>query len=83
LILGLGAYLAIQKEISPGAMIAGSILLGRALAPLDLLIGSWKGFVGARDAYERLEKLLKAAPCARRRCRSLRPPDKYVWKMLR
>jgi len=60
LILGLGAYLAIQKEISPGAMIAGSMLLGRALAPLDLLIGSWKGFIGARDAYERLEKLLKA-----------------------
>ena len=62
LILGLGAYLAIQKEISPGAMIAGSMLLGRALAPLDLLIGSWKGFVGARDAYDRLKKLLEAAP---------------------
>lgn len=62
LILGLGAYLAIEKEISPGAMIAGSMLLGRALAPLDYLIGSWKGFVGARDAYERLEKLLKAIP---------------------
>ena len=62
LILGLGAYLAIEKEISPGAMIAGSMLLGRALAPLDLLIGTWKGFVGARDSYDRLEKLLKAAP---------------------
>jgi ATP-binding cassette subfamily C protein EexD len=62
LILGLGAYLAIEKEISPGAMIAGSMLLGRALAPLDLLIGSWKGFIGARDAYERMEKLLKASP---------------------
>lgn len=62
LILALGAYLAIEKEISPGAMIAGSLLLGRALAPLDMLIGSWKGFVGARDAYSRLEKLLKAVP---------------------
>ena len=62
LILGLGAYLAIGKEISPGAMIAGSMLLGRALAPLDLLIGSWKGFIGARDAYGRLEKLLNAVP---------------------
>lgn len=62
LILGLGAYLALEKEISPGAMIAGSMLLGRALAPMDLLIGSWKGFVGARDAYERLQKLLKAVP---------------------
>lgn len=62
LILGLGAYLAIDRQISPGAMIAGSMLLGRALAPLDLLIGSWKGFVSARDAYARLEQLLKAAP---------------------
>lgn len=62
LILALGAYLAIEKEISPGAMIAGSLLLGRALAPLDILIGSWKGFVGARDAYSRLEKLLTAIP---------------------
>jgi ATP-binding cassette subfamily C protein EexD len=66
LILGLGAYLAIHKEISPGAMIAGSLLLGRALAPLDLLIGSWKGFVGARDAYERLEKLLASVPLTQR-----------------
>ena len=62
LILGLGAYLSINKEISPGSMIAGSILLGRALAPLDLLIGSWKGFVAARDAYDRVEKLLTAMP---------------------
>lgn len=65
LILGLGAYLAIAKEISPGAMIAGSMLLGRALAPLDYLIGSWKGFVGARDSYERLEGLMKAVPVKR------------------
>lgn len=62
LILGLGAYLAIEKEISPGAMIAGSMLLGRALAPLDLLIGTWKGFVGARDAYGRLNRLLEFSP---------------------
>ena len=62
LILGLGAYLAIQKELSPGAMVAGSMLLGRALAPLDYLIGSWKGFVGARDSYDRLQHLLKAVP---------------------
>jgi ATP-binding cassette subfamily C protein EexD len=47
-------------------MIAGSLLLGRALAPLDLLIGSWKGFVGARDAYERLEKLLASVPLTQR-----------------
>ncbi|GLK90817.1 type I secretion system permease/ATPase [Pseudomonas turukhanskensis] len=59
LILGVGAYLAINHEISPGLMIAGSILLGRALAPIDQLIGSWKGFVGARSQYARLHELLE------------------------
>lgn len=58
LILGLGAYLAIQQEISPGLMIAGSLLLGRALAPIDLMIGTWKGFVAARGQYGRLNKVL-------------------------
>ena len=58
LILGLGAYLAIMQEITPGMVIAGSILLGRALAPLDLMIGSWKGFASARSAYGRLNDLL-------------------------
>lgn len=62
LVLGLGAYLAIRKEISAGAVIAGSILLGRALAPLDLMVGSWRGFLAARDAYQRLDKLLAEAP---------------------
>lgn len=59
LMLGLGAYLAIAQEISPGMVIAGSILMGRALAPLDLMIGSWKGFSGARSSYERLQDLLR------------------------
>lgn len=59
LVLGLGAYLAIQHEISPGLMIAGSILLGRALAPIDQLIGVWKGFLGARTQYARLHELLE------------------------
>lgn len=58
LILGLGAYLAIKQEINPGLMIAGSILLGRALAPIDLMIGTWKGFVAARGQYGRLQKVL-------------------------
>ncbi|VVN65631.1 type I secretion system permease/ATPase [Pseudomonas fluorescens] len=59
LVLGLGAYLAIQHEISSGLMIAGSILLGRALAPIDQLIGAWKGFIGARSQYGRLHELLE------------------------
>lgn len=58
LILGLGAYLAIEQEITPGLMIAGSILLGRALAPIDQMIGAWKGFSAARGQYARLDELL-------------------------
>jgi len=62
LMLGLGAYLVIQMELSPGMMIAGSIIMGRALAPLDMLIGSWKGFSEARSAYGRLQNLLSSIP---------------------
>ncbi len=62
LILGLGAYLAIRREISAGGVIAGSILLGRALAPLDQMIGTWRGFVSARESYNRLDQLLQASP---------------------
>ena len=50
LILGLGALLVLEGEMSPGMMIAGSILMGRALAPIDQMIGGWKGFVSARGA---------------------------------
>lgn len=62
LILGIGAYLAINNEITPGLMIAGSILLGRALAPIDQMIGAWKGFVGARGQYQRLSDILSKVP---------------------
>lgn len=58
LVLGLGAYLAVQQEISPGLMIAGSILLGRALGPIDQMIGVWKQFVSARSQYKRLNEIL-------------------------
>ena len=56
-ILGVGAYLAVIGEISPGVMIAGSILLGRALAPLDQMIGVWKQFVTARGQWARLNDI--------------------------
>ncbi|GHB07200.1 peptidase [Salinicola rhizosphaerae] len=62
LILGLGAYLVIEGSLTGGMMIAGSILMGRALAPIDQMIGGWKGFVAARTAYGRLNALLNAAP---------------------
>jgi PrtD family type I secretion system ABC transporter len=61
-ILGTGAYLAIIQETSAGAMIAASIIMGRALAPVELVVGHWKHFLGARSAYERITALLKIAP---------------------
>ncbi len=62
LILALGAYLVIENEISSGMMIAGSTLLSRALAPIDIMIGSWKGFINARDQYNRLNEVLLKTP---------------------
>lgn len=62
LILGLGGFLALRSEITPGMMIAGSIMMGRALAPLDVIISSWKGFSQAYEAYIRLKYLLKEHP---------------------
>jgi ATP-binding cassette subfamily C protein EexD len=62
LILGLGAYLAVKQEITPGLMIAGSILLGRALAPIDQMIAVWKQFTVARTQYSRLNELLEKLP---------------------
>lgn len=62
LMLGLGALLVLANEISPGMMIAASILMGRAIAPVQLLINVWKQFGGARIAYERLTKLLEHHP---------------------
>ncbi|MDW5378233.1 type I secretion system permease/ATPase [Halomonas sp. HP20-15] len=67
LILGLGALLVIEGEMTPGMMIAGSILMGRALAPIDQMIGSWKGFVSARSAYHRLNELLAQIPAEQQR----------------
>jgi ATP-binding cassette, subfamily C, type I secretion system permease/ATPase len=62
LMLGLGALLVLDDQISPGMMIAGSILLGRAIAPVQLLISVWKQFGSTRSAYERLTKLLANNP---------------------
>lgn len=61
-ILGVGAALVIQDAITPGAMIAASIILGRALAPVEQAISQWRGFVAARGAYGRLAKLLHDHP---------------------
>ena len=62
LILGLAALLVIQNEITPGMIIAGSILMGRSLAPIEQLIATWKAWVAAQGAYRRLEALLEHHP---------------------
>ncbi len=60
--LGAGALLVIDGQLSPGAMIAANVLMGRALAPIDQLVGTWRGFVTTRSAFDRLEKLLTEFP---------------------
>lgn len=62
LVLGAGTYLAIHHVITPGLMIAAAILVGRALAPIDLLVGNWRSFVSARSAYRRLNLFLRGSP---------------------
>lgn len=62
LIMGLGAYLVLQNELSPGGMIAGSLLLSRALSPLENSIGSWQLMARARIAYKRLFAHLQIKP---------------------
>jgi len=59
LMLGTGAYYVVLGQITPGVMIAASILMGRALAPVEQAIGAWKQFLGARQAYHRLEAHFK------------------------
>lgn len=60
--LGLGAYLVLQNEVTPGAMIAGSILLGRGLAPIELMIGQWVLVESSRKSWRKLSNLLGAMP---------------------
>jgi len=61
-VLGVGAYLVIHQEATAGIIIAGSILSARALAPVDLAIAHWRGFVAARQSWRRLNRLLEQMP---------------------
>jgi ATP-binding cassette subfamily C protein len=76
-ILAVGAWLVIHQESTPGIIIAGSILGGRALAPVDLAIANWRGFVGARQSWHRLSRLLGYLP-VRTEPMPLQPPAKTL-----
>ncbi len=76
-VLGLGALLVIDQQMTPGGMIAASILLGRALSPVDAVIGHWRSLVQARGAYQRLNELLQAHPEPKPRT-SLPRPQGFV-----
>lgn len=56
--LGIGAWLVIRGELSPGAMIAANVMMTRALAPIDLLVATWPQFLTAKEGYARLHALL-------------------------
>jgi ATP-binding cassette subfamily C protein PrsD len=72
-VLAVGAYLVIYQMATAGIIIAGSILSARALAPVDLAIANWRGFVGARQGWKRLTDLLALLP-AQATPMALRPP---------
>ena len=59
LILGAGGALAITQQISPGAIVAGSIILGRALGPIDQIVGSWRGIASARSAWNQIQTAIE------------------------
>ena len=75
--LGVGAWLVINNQASGGIIIASSILVGRALAPIDLAIAQWKTFVAARQGWKRLSELLAQLPSDENRL-TLPKPEQTV-----
>ncbi|MEA1063905.1 type I secretion system permease/ATPase [Erwinia sp. HR93] len=77
LMLGMGAWLVLLEEITPGMMIAGSILSGRVMAPIDQIIAIWRPWIQTRQSWQRLESLLASAPLSPSRL-PLPPPTGYL-----
>jgi ATP-binding cassette, subfamily C, type I secretion system permease/ATPase len=73
LILGIGGYLCLQGELSAGGIVAASIIVGRALAPIELAVSQWKNFQNSRGAWSRLQDLFRANPQDQQRM-ALPPP---------
>ena len=73
LVLAVGAYLVIQNQLTGGLMIAASVITSRSLAPVDQIVGQWRGFIAARQAYARLKPILAASAYGIRATR-LPPP---------
>jgi PrtD family type I secretion system ABC transporter len=77
-VLGLGAYLALKSQLTAGGMIAASILLGRALAPVEIALGAWRGFMDARFAYGRLQRMIRDYPAEPERTRLPAPTGQLL-----
>lgn len=75
--LGVGAMLVVAQEISPGVMFASSLIMGRAITPLEQAVGHWRALVSARGAYARLAKIFADEPERNERM-SLPRPDGHV-----
>lgn len=80
--LGLGAWIAVRAEVSSGTIIAATILLGRALAPIETAITHWRGFVNARQSYRRLQQLLARVPEQSERMELPRPSRAFAAERL-
>ncbi|RWD21046.1 type I secretion system permease/ATPase, partial [Mesorhizobium sp.] len=79
--LGVGAWLVIEQQATAGIIITASILSGRALAPVDLVIANWKGFLTARQGWQRLNRMLAAMP-ADARPMALPMPARHIFMQI-
>jgi len=80
--LGLGAWLVLQGQMTPGAMIAGSILLGRALAPVEMGLNQWALVQRGRQGWKNLTQLLGTVPVEPQRTELPRPAARLIAKGL-